>query len=85
MQDAEDTVRVSFEGEDAVGILYAADSGLMLVESKGTPTYPWNIPRPPTNSLKVYEGIPFIWGFGDACGSLTVDRVETSSHFWVPS
>ena len=47
VQEAEDTVRVSFEGEDAVGILYAADSGLMLVESKGTPTYPLNIPQTP--------------------------------------
>ncbi len=32
------------------------------------PTYPWNIPQ--TLQPTLYEGIPFIWGFGEAWGKL---------------
>jgi len=40
VQDAEDTVRVSFEGEDAVGILYAADYlGPLTIDPTSSPEF----------------------------------------------
>lgn len=40
VQEAEDTVRVSFEGEDAVGILYAADYyGPLTIEPTSSPEF----------------------------------------------
>ena len=35
--------------------------------SKNFPKYPWNIPQTPNQQ---FEGIPFIWGFGDSWGML---------------